>query len=145
MLADAFLAADGLIQTALGVFEDFGAFPAVVQAELQRDLPFLATTRILTAAVDAGLGRETAHELVKEHAVAAALDRRSVADAPSLIDRLANDDAMPLDRAALDGLLANPAEFTGTAVDQVARVVGRAHEIMARYPEAAALQAEVRF
>ncbi|MEZ5168485.1 MAG: hypothetical protein R2695_19160 [Acidimicrobiales bacterium] len=77
VLPDAFFAADGLLQTALVVFDELGFFPAMIDAELSRDLPFLATTRILTAAVDRGLGRETAHELVKDHAVAAALDRRS--------------------------------------------------------------------
>ena len=41
MLPDAFMAADGLIQTALSVFDEFGVFPAVVEAELRRDLPSL--------------------------------------------------------------------------------------------------------
>ena len=144
MLPDAFMAADGLIQTALSVFDEFGVFPAVVEAELRRDLPFLATTRILTAAVDGGLGREAAHELVKEHAVAAALDRRDGASQADLVERLAADPALPLDRAQLDELLAHPEDFTGTAIAQVGRVVARAKEILAAHPEAAATAAEVR-
>lgn len=144
MLPDAFMAADGLIQTALSVFDEFGVFPAVVEAELRRDLPFLATTRILTAAVEAGLGREAAHELVKEHAVAAALDRRDGGDHATLVDRLADDPLMPLDRAAIEALLARPEEFTGTALTQVERVVARANAVLARHPDAAAASAEVR-
>ena len=144
MLPDAFFAADGLIQTALGVFDEFGVFPAMVQAELRRDLPFLATTRILAAAVDAGMGREAAHELVKEHAVAAALERRDGAADAGPVARLAADPRVPLDGAALEALLARPEDFTGTAIDQVARVVARADEIFARHPEAAATAAEVR-
>lgn len=144
MLPDAFFAADGLIQTALGVFDEFGVFPAMVQAELRRDLPFLATTRILAAAVDAGMGREAAHELVKEHAVAAALQRRTDAGDAGLVTRLAADRRVPLDGAALEALLARPEDFTGTAVDQVARVVARADEIFSRHPDAAATAAEVR-
>ncbi|MEM9203959.1 MAG: adenylosuccinate lyase [Actinomycetota bacterium] len=144
MLPDAFMAADGLIQSALSVFDEFGVFPAVVEAELRRDLPFLATTRILTAAVDAGVGREAAHELVKDHAVAAALDRRDGGDQASLLDRLAADPLVPLDRSALDELLARPEEFTGTATTQVARVVERAKVVLAAHPDAAAAAAEVR-
>ena len=144
MLPDAFMAADGLIQTALSVFDEFGVFPAVVEAELRRDLPFLATTRILTAAVEGGLGREAAHELVKEHAVAAALDRRDGGTQATLVERLVADPMLPLDQARLDALLAQPEDFTGTAIAQVERVVARAREILAEFPDAAAADAEVR-
>jgi adenylosuccinate lyase len=116
----------------------------VIEAELARDLPFLATTRVLTASVDRGLGREEAHELVKEHAVSAALDRREMSGAPGLVDRLADDERIPLDRGDIEALLANPAEFTGTAIDQVRRIVSRVDAIVARHPEAAAAVSEVR-
>lgn len=144
MLPDAFLATDGLLQTALVVFEELGVFPAVIEAELARDLPFLATTRVLTASVDRGLGREEAHELVKEHAVSAALDRREMSGAPGLVDRLADDERIPLDRGDIEALLADPAEFTGTAIDQVRRIVSRVDAIVARHPDAAAAVSEVR-
>ena len=144
MLPDAFLATDGLLQTALVVFEELGVFPAVIEAELARDLPFLATTRVLTASVERGLGREEAHELVKEHAVAAALDRREMSGAPGLVERLAADERIPLDRADIDALLADPAEFTGTAVDQVRRIVARVDKIVAQHPAAAVAASEVR-
>ncbi len=53
-LPDAFLAADGLFQTFLTVLDEFGAYPAVAERELRQYLPFLATTRVLVAAVRAG-------------------------------------------------------------------------------------------
>ena len=143
MLPDAFLATDGLLQTALSVLDELGVFEEMVAAELRRDLPFLATSRILTAAVEAGLGREQAHELVKEHAVAAALERRRGVDV-DLFDRLAADDRIPLDRRALDAIVATPAEFAGTAVAQVGRVADRVAKVVARHPDAAAGGAEVR-
>jgi adenylosuccinate lyase len=57
-LPDAFFAADGLFETFLTVLDDFGAYPAVIERELDRYLPFLATTKVLMAAVRAGVGRE---------------------------------------------------------------------------------------
>ena len=75
-LPDAFFAADGLFQTFLTVLDEFGAFPAVIQRELDRYLPFLATTKVLMAAVRNGVGRESAHEAIKEAAVGVALDMR---------------------------------------------------------------------
>ena len=75
-LPDAFFAADGLFETFLTVLDDFGVYPAVVERELERYLPFLATTKVLMAAVRGGVGREQAHEAIKEHAVAVALAMR---------------------------------------------------------------------
>ena len=72
-LPDAFFALDGLFQTFLTVLDEFGAYPAVIARELDRYLPFLATTKVLVAAARRGVGRETAHEAIKEHAVAVAL------------------------------------------------------------------------
>ena len=50
-LPDAFFAIDGLFETFLTVLDEFGAFPAVIQRELDRYLPFLATTKVLMGAV----------------------------------------------------------------------------------------------
>ena len=119
----------------LTVLEEFGAFPAVIAAELERYLPFLATTKILMAAVKAGVGREAAHEVIKEHAVKAALGMRE-GKRNTLLDDLANDDRLPLDRAALDILVNDPIEFTGDARQQVARVVNRIGAITSSHPAA---------
>ncbi len=95
-LPDAFFACDGLFQTFLTVLDEFGAFPAVVQRELDRYLPFLATTKVLMAAVRNGVGRETAHEAIKEAAVGVALDmRRGQAD-NDVFARLAADERLGL-------------------------------------------------
>ena len=134
-LPDAFYAIDGLLETMLTVLDEFRAFPAVIAAELERYLPFLATTKILMAAVKAGVGREVAHELIKEHAVKAALGMRE-GKANTLLDDLANDKGLPLDRAALEKLINTPLEFTGDARQQVARVVNRIDAITSAHPAA---------
>ena len=138
-LPDAFLALDGLYETALTVLDEFGAYPAVIARELDRYLPFLATTAVLMAAVRAGVGRETAHAVIKEHAVAVALAMREKGQTDNdLITRLANDERLRLPQGALDGLLADPLRFTGAATAQVAAVVERVNEIVSAHPEAAA-------
>jgi len=136
-LPDAFFAADGMFETFLTVLDECGAYPAVIDKELERYLPFLATTKVLMAAVRAGVGRETAHEAIKENAVAVALAMREEGREPDLLDRLAADERLPLDRAALDAALADRAAFTGAADAQVDAVVARVGELVARYPEQA--------
>ncbi|MEI6405083.1 MAG: adenylosuccinate lyase [Actinomycetes bacterium] len=133
-MPDAFFAIDGLFETMLTVLEEFGAFPAVIERELQRYLPFLATTKILMAAVRQGVGREVAHEAIKEHAIAVALQMRDThgADGSVLLERLAADSRLGLTLAQLQGLMAEPLEFTGAARDQVARVASLISTIVAR-------------
>jgi len=127
-IPDAFYAFDGLIETFLTVLTEFGAFPDVIAAELSRYLPFLATTKILMASVKAGVGREVAHEVIKEHAVAAALGIRA-GKPNNMIAAIADDSRIPLTREELNSLLAKPLEFAGDAHAQVKRVVNRIEAI----------------
>ncbi|EGD24100.1 adenylosuccinate lyase [Rhodococcus hoagii] len=136
-LPDAFFAIDGQMETFLTVLAEFGAYPAVIENELTRYLPFLATTKVLMAAVRAGVGRETAHEAIKEHAVAVALAMREEGKEPDLLDRLAADDRLPLDRAALDEALADRSAFVGAAGAQVDSVVAEVQKLVDAHPEAA--------
>src|SRR5213079_2888630 len=137
-LPDAFFALDGLLETFLTVLTEFGAFPAVIERELDRYLPFLTTTKVLMASVRAGVGRETAHEAIKENAVASALAMREKGvERNELLDKLAADSRIPLDRAQLDELMADKLSFTGAAAGQVAQIVARVEEIVKQHPEAA--------
>nr|WP_213456187.1 adenylosuccinate lyase [Micromonospora sp. NBRC 107566] len=138
-LPDAFFAADGLFQTFLTVLDEFGAYPAVIGRELDRYLPFLATTKILVAAVRRGVGREVAHEVIKEHAVAVALAMREKGVAENdLFDRLAADGRLGLTRPEIDALVADRSAFVGAAPAQVAAVAQRVASVVAAHPEAAA-------
>jgi adenylosuccinate lyase len=138
-LPDAFFALDGLYETTLTVLDEFGAYPAVIARELDRYLPFLATTKVLMAAVRAGVGRETAHEVIKEHAVGVALAMREQGQQENdLLQRLQEDRRLGLPAGLLDGLLKDPLSFTGAATAQVGAVVAQVAEITDAHPEAAA-------
>ena len=137
-LPDAFFAVDGLFETFLSVLEGFGAFPAVINAELQRYLPFLATTKVLITAVRHGVGRETAHEAIKEHSVAVALQMRETGRVDNdLLDRLAADPRLGITRAELDAAIADPIELAGTAGQQVATLAAEIEKLAAAHPDAA--------
>jgi adenylosuccinate lyase len=136
-LPDAFFALDGLFETFLTVLDEFGAFPAVIARENERYLPFLITTKVLMAAVRAGVGREVAHEAIKEHAVAVALAMREGGE-NDLIDRLAADDRLALGRDDLDAAIANPLDLVGLAPSQVRAFVAAVDHLAAEDPDAAA-------
>lgn len=139
VLPDAFFATDGLFETFLTVLGQMEAFPGVIEAETRRYLPFLLSTTILMESVKAGVGRETAHAAIKEHAVATVNDLRSGSVAENdLLDRLADDERLPLDRAALQELLEAGRGQVGNAREQVDRFCATAADFAAQHPSAAA-------
>jgi adenylosuccinate lyase len=141
-IADAFYAIDGLLETTLTVLKEFGIFPAMIEKEIQIHLPFLATTKILIAAVKNGLGREDAHDYLKEISLKVATDIRSGKET-NLIDEIAGDARIPLDRPELEKLISSPLEFAGLAQEQCDAVIAKISAITKAHPEAASYQPSV--
>lgn len=135
-LPDSFYAIDGLLETALTVIAEMGIFESAIAEELERNLPFLATTKILMAAVKKGVGRESAHEVIKEHSLATVAALRG-GGANDLLTRIAGDSRIPLDLGELEKLISQPLDFTGVARQQTLQVIARVTEVTARYPEGA--------
>ena len=137
VLPDAFFALDGAIETTLTVLEGFGSYDNVIDRELDRYLPFLATTRLLMAAIKAGVGREEAHELIKKHAVAAALEiREGTSGENDLVERLINDPLLPLNKEVISDVLLDHEAFIGLADAQVKEFVVSATKINSEHPGA---------
>ncbi len=138
VLADSFLALDGLLETTLEVLADFGPYPAVIDAELQRYLPFLASTRLMLAAVRRGMGREEAHHVVGEHAVAVARAMRQDGGGNDLLARLGSDPRFPLNATELTALLADHSQFVGRSGAQIDAFVAAVTALGAANPGAIA-------
>jgi adenylosuccinate lyase len=136
-LPDAFFALDGLLETYLTVLRQMEVFPAAIAAENERNLPFLATTTILMEAVKRGAGRETAHEAIKEHTLAAAKALRSGGGDADLLSRLAGDKRIGLGKKALQAILAENARFVGAAPHQVDAFLAEVKPLAKKYKGAA--------
>ena len=137
-LPDAFFAADGAIETVLTILDECGFYPAVIQREMDKYLPFLTTTRLLMTAIKEGVGRETAHAVIKEHAIAVALEMRNSAKQENdLLDRLSHDPRLPLSKEKLTAAIAKPLEFVGNAPKQIATFAAEVEKITKKYPKAA--------
>ncbi len=141
---DSFFAADGILQTTMAVLDGFGAYPAVIEKELERYLPFLITTKALMAAVKAGAGREDAHEAIKEHATNIALEMREDGlTVNNLIDRLAEDQRMNVSKDTLGNAMTQPLELTGLAKTQIATFADNVQKLVNQKPELAAYKPSV--
>jgi adenylosuccinate lyase len=135
-LPGSFFALDGLLETILTVLQEFGVFKGAIKAEFEKYLPFLATTKILMAAVKKGVGREVAHEAIKKHAIASALNMRE-GKPQDLISRLASEKVLNLSEAELNSLLTEPLSFVGLAQQQVSDIAEKVAAIVKKYPQAA--------
>ena len=139
MLPDAFFASDGLFETFLTILDQMDAWPALIAAEVQHYLPFLMTTTIMMEAVKAGVGRETAHHAIKEHALATVHDlRHGTATHNNLIDRLAADPRLGLSRTTLAAIVTGGEHAAGAAQAQIAAFAKNVRILEAASPVAAA-------
>ena len=140
MLPDSFFAADGLLEATLHVVLDMAVFPGRVEEELAAELPFLSTTRVLLAAVAAGMGREQAHRVIQSHARRSASARRD-GDDHDLWAALGHDPAFPLDASRIReaATATGLAGRAGSQVDAVARAVA---EVVDAHAHAADYQPE---
>ena len=141
-IADAFYAIDGMLETTLTVLKEFGVFPASIEKEIQTHLPFLASTKILMAAVKNGMGREDAHQVIKEISTAVANKQRQGLSA-NLITELANDSRLPLNQAELDSLISEPLDFTGLAQEQCDTVLAKIKAVTQSHPAATSYNPEI--
>ena len=138
VLPDSFFAADGLLETTLVVLDQMEVFPEIIRAENAHYLPFLSTTTILMKAVQAGAGREEAHEAIKEHAVSTVKDLRTGGVVQNdLMARLAKDTRLRLSLEDLEEILQEEEKLTGAAKEQVDAFCESLLAWSRRYPQAA--------
>jgi adenylosuccinate lyase len=144
ILADAFYASDGLCETILTIFNEMGAYPVVIEKEVDRYLPFLASTEILSLATDRGLGREEAHKIIKRHSVSTALRMRvSGLEKNDLAINIANEPiflAKGICPEDINAILLNRSKFIGNAERQIKSVAQQAGILIQMFPKAAAYE-----
>jgi adenylosuccinate lyase len=121
VIPDAFYTIDGLLHTFMTVLTEFGIYEENINKELAEQLPFLATSQILTELVKKGMGREIAHELIKKHA--------TTTTASNFFNALASEKDFPLSINELNSLINDPAAFAGSAIEQTREVTDEIKQI----------------
>ena len=120
-IPDAFYTIDGLLHTFMTVLTEFGIYEENINNELAEQLPFLATSQILTELVKKGMGREIAHELIKKHA--------TTTTASNFFNALASERDFPLSINELNNLIKDPASFAGSSLAQSQEVADAIKQI----------------
>ena len=114
VIPDSFYVLDGLLHNFMTILNEFSIFEENINSEVNEQLPFLATTKILMECIKAGMGREVAHEIIKKHATSTTPSKFFAA--------LVSEKNFPLTTDQLNKLIQNPAEFAGLAAEQSSQV-----------------------
>ena len=115
-MPEAFLAADAALRVVLNVSRGLVVYPAVIDARIRAELPFMATETILMAGVKQGGDRQELHERIRRHSQQAARRVKEDGAPNDLLERLKADEAFA--GIDIDALL-DPAAFVGRAPQQV--------------------------
>jgi adenylosuccinate lyase len=141
MLPDACFAMDGLFETLLTVLNQMEVYEQVVEQENRHYLPFLLTTTVLMAAVKAGAGRESAHQIIKQHAIATLDELRTGKIASNdLFTRLAQDSRLKVSSDQLSEIFRNAKNQVGAADQQIGQFVAKVKAVVSQFPAAAQYQ-----
>ena len=113
-----FLLADAILKLFINITSDMVVFPEQIKKHLVAELPFMATEKILMAAVKKGHSRQEMHERVKDHSLAAGKVVKELGKENDLLVRLAADEHIPFTLPELEAMISNYSEFTGRAKEQ---------------------------
>ncbi len=118
VIPEMFLAADAIMVLQLNITSGLEVHRARTNTRIAEELPFMATEDLIVRAVRAGMSRQDAHEVIRQHSIAAARAMKDEGVRNNMLDRLAADAAFPVDMADLQAAL-DPSRFVGRAPQQV--------------------------
>jgi adenylosuccinate lyase len=113
-----FLLTDAILKLFINITSDMVVFPSQIKKHLMAELPFMATEKVLMAAVEKGESRQEMHEVVKEHSLAAGKNVKEHGKDNDLFYRLGSDERIPFSLQELEAMVSDYSQFTGRAQEQ---------------------------
>ncbi len=121
-VAEAFLAADSILNILLNVTSDLVVYPKVIRQRVMRELPFMASENIMMSAVKKGGDRQELHEKIRTYAMQAGKKVKEEGLENDLIDRILNDPDFKISVEEMEAIL-KPESFTGRSEEQVTEFI----------------------
>ena len=142
-IAEAFLATDGILDLYLNITDGMVVYPKVVEADLLKELPFMATENIMMDAVKAGGDRQELHELIREHSMAAGKVVKEEGKPNDLIDRIANDPKFGMTKEQIESHM-EPINYVGRSVQQTEEFFAEYIDpILAKHSDELGIEAQI--
>ncbi len=113
-----FLLTDAILKLFINITSDMVVYPNQIEKQLSAEIPFMATEKILMAAVEKGKSRQDMHEVIKEHSFAAGKVVKEQGKENDLLKRLAEDENVPFSLNEIEDIIGDFFQFTGMAKEQ---------------------------
>lgn len=121
-VAEAFLAVDAILNIYINITDGLVVYPKVIEARVMNELPFMASENIMMDAVKKGGDRQTLHEIIREHSMAAGKRVKEEGLDNDLIDRICADKRFGLSKEDVETHL-DPLNYIGRCPEQVERFI----------------------
>ena len=142
-VAEAFLAVDAILNIYMNVSDGMVVYDKVINRRVMEKLPFMATENIMMESVKRGGDRQELHEIIRVYSHQAAAKVKLEGGTNDLIDRIADDDRIPLSKDEIVSQL-KPGLYTGRCASQVTEFLDEvAGPIIARY-DTTGVEAELK-
>jgi adenylosuccinate lyase len=117
-LADSFYTIDAILRSMKKILSELQVNESAISRELDREIEYLLSSKVLLKAVEKGMGREAAHSLILESAT----ESRS-SSSETFFELLAKNKELALSLSELEALKSNPGEHLGDASKQAQQVL----------------------
>ncbi len=118
VIPESFLATDAILILMSNVASGLEVNRHRIAQRVRAELPFMATERLMVRAVNKGVDRQDAHEIIRRHSMDSTASMRAGAESNDLLERLADDNGLKLSKNEIDDA-ADPSAFVGRAPQQV--------------------------
>jgi adenylosuccinate lyase len=134
-LPEAFFAIDAILETTIHVLASLAIYEDKLEDELREYLPSLLSSTLLMHAVNAGVGREFAHQRIKHHFIDWK-NEQNAGRGNTFLERVQKDNELKIDASVIQLLLESPIHLSGLASHQAKNYAEEVMKKLQNYPEA---------
>ena len=142
-VAEGFLAVDAILSLLVNVVDGLVVNTAVIDRDLRRELPFMATENIMMDCVKRGGDRQELHEAIRTHSMEAARRVKQGDGVNDLLERIAGDATFGVTLEDLQSVL-EPRRYVGRAPEQTREfLASEVAPVLEKYRDDLGYQAEI--
>lgn len=142
-VSEAFLAVDAILSLVINVVDGLVVNTAVIERNLRRELPFMATENIMMDCVKRGGDRQELHERIRVHSMEAARRVKQGDGVNDLLERIAGDPLFGVTLRQLEDML-NPSAYMGRAPEQTDEFLKeQVGPVLERYKDILGIKVEI--
>jgi len=142
-VAEGFLAVDAILSLVVNVVDGLVVNTAVIDRDLRRELPFMATENIMMDCVKRGGDRQELHEAIRTHSMEAARRVKQGDGVNDLLERIAGDATFGVTLEDLQSVL-EPRRYVGRAPEQTREfLASEVAPVLEKYRDDLGYQAEI--